>query len=472
MVRRLDFSVEEFVRVIWVSNNARTIWENRISSVSRMFQRLEIDAVCIGIKPIALQSCPPDQFTELVDRCSREGIFVAPLTQEGRRNFYSNASIDFDPNKLWDYRIAIGRDKTLLSFVKAFHSRDDTAIGGMLGFPACCRAFFKKYWVDAGYRDLTYPMVVNEANADNHYHVSGPTSCNILLRWLGIRRVSHLPCRFDCGSTKIIGSRLGDLAQNLYPQEAGWLHDMLEWPIRYSSLHGIAIITTPVCRIVTSTDPFSENIIIDREGKNYPDEGAVGLEFPFIVRSPVKIMKNSSKWTDSGFSSQESMTKAHETVLSLLDYARLSTIKDVIDLGSGSGALLERIRTILPVQLYGIEIDRDRFNRAMKRISGNQLILFNMDLFDYSWSAPHGLALISVNRLLESDETKRQILLDNMAKASKYLIIYSYDNKELDVSWSDYFKFIHAERVGQTIAYLLRSLHANQEDEEIGFPAN
>lgn len=454
-----------------MSDKARAIWEPRISSVSQMFQKLEIDAVSAGIKPITMQSCAPHEFVKLFKQCTEKGIFVVPLAQEGHRNFYSNAAAEFDPNKPWEYRVAIGSDKTILNFSRAWSARDDVAIGGMLGFPACCRAFFKKYWVDQGYRDLTYPMVINEANANDHYNVSGPTSCNILLRWLGIRRVSHLPCSFHCDSTKVLGGRLNDLAMNLYRQEANWLGDLLEFPVRYTSLHGVATITTPIFRIVTSTDPYAEKITIDRDGRVYPDESAIGLEFPFSKRSPMKFVKSSSLWTDSGFDSGKAMDQAHNVIIQLLQHARITDINNVIDLGSGSGALLKKIGSYLPVQLYGIEVDRGRFDRAVKRLTGSSIIIFNMNLVDYSWAAPHGLVLMSLNRLLEMGELRGQYL-KKIAEKSKYLILYSYDKTELDVSWSEYFKFIHAERSDQTIAYLLRSLNADQEDEAIGLPQN
>lgn len=468
MVRRLDFTVEEFVRVIWVSNEARAVWEPRVKSVSSMFQRLEIDAVRLGIKPATLQGITPLDLIKLTDECVHAGVVVAPLEQEGIREFYSNSSPGFDPSKPWMYRTVIG--KNAADFIDAWRKKDDLIIGELLGFPSCCRKFFKKYWFDHSYRDSTYPMVIDEANADNHYHVSGPTSCNILLRWLGIRRVSHLPCRFDCEATDNIGSRMNELAMNLYPKEAAWLTEMLEWPIRYTSLHGIATITTPVFRIITGTDPFSERITIDRDGRIFPNEAATGLEFPFTRKIHMKFMRNSTLWTDSGFKTEESMNKAHDVIMQLFQHVRIANVNNVIDLGSGSGALLKRIYDYLPVQLYGIEVDRSRFDRAVDRLSGTAIILFNMNLLDYSWAAPHGLVLMSLNRLLELEDAIRKILLSKIAEKSRYLILYSYDKKELDVSWSDYFKFIHAKREDQTIAYLLRSMHEDQKDKATGFP--
>lgn len=473
MVRRLDFSVEEFVRIIWVSNEARFVWEPRISSVSRMYQELEITSVHAGIKRASLQTCSPANYIDIAFKASQVGLVALPVDIVNIESTYSNASKLVDDRKPKGFRVIIGRDEVTRNFLLAWKERDDVAIGEILGYPLCCRQFFQKYWVNENFRDLTYPMVLNEAHADNHYLVNGPISCNILLRWLGVRRVSHLPCSFECENTRTVGNRVMNLAKDLFPRETMLLDEMLDWPIRYSSLHGVAIITTPVLRIVTSTDPLADRVIIDRDGSHYPPEGAGGLEFPFKTTYPIKLRrKPMDTWTDSGFQDEKSMNDAHAVVLRLLTNVNLYLVKNVIDLGSGSGVLLEKIGKILPVQLYGIEKDDDRYHRAAQRIASSQLVIFHMDLMDYSWTGPHGLALISLNRLLEIDSAMKDVLLDRISKHCNYLILYSYDGKELNVSWSEFFRFVHAERENSTNAYLLKSLYANQEDPETRLQTN
>lgn len=473
MVRRLDFAVDEFTRIIWVSDKARSIWEPKISSVSQMYQKLEIAAVHAGIKPASLLTCTPNDYVELSFTVSQVGLVALPVDIVNIGELYSNATQPLDDLKPKGFRVIIGREDLARTFLTAWRQRDDVAIGEILGYPLCCRQFFQKYWVNENYRDLTYPMVMNDAHADNHYQVSGPVSCNILLRWLGIRRVSHLPCSFYCSATNAVGNRIMNFGRDLYPEESMLLNEILDWPMRYSSLHGVAIITTPILRIVTSTDPLSEQVIIDRDGPNYPPEGIGGVEFPFKRTYPLKLRrKTMDTWTDSGFQDEKSMNEAHAVIMKLFVNVNLYLVKNVIDLGSGSGALLERIGRIVPVQLYGIEKDNDRYHRANARISGNRLVLFHMDIMDYSWTGPHGLALISINRLLEMGPEMKDILLDKISKNCHYLILYSYDGKELDVSWSEFFRFVHAERGNNTNAYLLQSLHANQENEESGLLTN
>jgi hypothetical protein len=61
-------------------------------------------------------------------------------------------------------------------------------------------------WVDDAMVDTTWLMALASAGASNGTRVlavSGPPEANILWRWMGVRAVPHLPCRFDCPATTL-----------------------------------------------------------------------------------------------------------------------------------------------------------------------------------------------------------------------------------------------------------------------------
>jgi len=466
MNERIDLTVPEFVRTIWVSEEARSVWEPRISVVSQMFQRVEVHAVREGIKPAALQASTPQELAGLADETLDLGLDVAPLERCGSSGSYSNAAIPFEDGKPWAYRLAIARHGVLRQFLKAWKAKDDRAIGSLLGFPDCCVEFFQTYWVNGGFRDTTYPMVI-ELGDKTHYEVNGPIECNILLRWLGVRAVSHLPCSFNCSATERMGKMLLELAGRLFPQETSWLREMLDWPIRWNSLHGIVTITTPVMRIVTSTDAFAEKIIIDRKGTSYPKEGASGLEFPFMRSSPIQLLKrNAFLWRDNGFDSIADMDKAHVILLETLTRLEVPAITKVLDLGCGNGVLLEKIGKMFPADLHGIEIDLARWERAKERMDASRIVIVHGDLTDEAqWNPPYGLILISVNRFIEMNKEDRKELFARIARDTDYLLIYTYDGENLDAWAEEYFRFKFitrkTSRDGNIVAYLLRSMHVD-----------
>jgi hypothetical protein len=115
--------------------------------------------------------------------------------------------------------------------------------------------------------------------------VSGPLEANIFCRWVGVRAVSHLPCRCDCQETVDVARKLLALGRGIgFVEEMDWLVTILRWPVEWSALHGIAEIKTPVVKIITRTDATARKYVVRRAGDLYPDEGGHGLTFPYRSR--------------------------------------------------------------------------------------------------------------------------------------------------------------------------------------------
>ena len=106
--------------------------------------------------------------------------------------------------------------------------------------------------------DTTWPMALASAGASNGTRalaVSGPPEANILWRWMGVRAVPHLPCRFDCPATVELARRFLDVGREAgYREEMDWLVEILGWPVEWSALHGIAEVRTPILKVSTRTD--------------------------------------------------------------------------------------------------------------------------------------------------------------------------------------------------------------------------
>ena len=469
MVKRLGFAIPEFIRTIWVSEVAKDAWRSRISMVSNTYSELEIIATRAGLKPVTLQSVHPDRLCDLVVNARGYELDVIPLGQQASNQTYSNSASPYDPLLPWEYRVAIGRRDDVQEFAHCWLGKDDRGMGELLGFPTCCQQFFDHYWNAEGYRDLTYPMVIDPNNLDQtKFEVSCAPSNNILLRWLGIRRVSHLPCSFRCEATRTIGDEMQQMMAKSFPRESAWLDEMLKWPVQWSSLHGVAIITTPVVRVVTSTDAFGEQLVVNKIGTSYPAEGASGIDFPFQHSFPVKLMrKDPNYWRDNGFGDESAMNKAHKGVLRAASFCEVPAVKRILDLGAGNGVLLEKIGSMFQADLVGIEKDRDRWERGATRGAERGYNILLGDLYETDlWNPPYGLTLISINRLFEVPIVTAQDLLERMARGSCYVLLYSYDGKELDFSWSDHYRMVYTHNqdpatAGSPVVYLLRSLYSD-----------
>jgi hypothetical protein len=423
---RLDFALPEFTRIIWASPRARQVWEPRIRAISNAWHMIERFAVIDGLKTVTLQSCSPEELIELNNWTAGKNLIALAVDRHANSLVYSNATTPVTPGEAWSYKVVIGRPDLASAFIGAYREHDDEQMGHYLGFPDCCRAFFTKYWQQEAWRDLTYPMLGPTLERD--HDVGGYNECNVLLRHLGVRAVSHLPCSFGCTKSAEMGQELFRIGRRAgYEREMAWLADILSWPIGWSSLHGIAIVTTPILKVVSSTTALAYKVTIRRKGTRYPVEGAIGTEFPFqnIHRLTVHAANN---YADNGFMSEETMDRAHDVIKKAAAFAPFSHAK-ILDLGCGNGRLLEKLVELVPWAIpCGVENNGVRFERASERLKDRGAHLFNCSITDdHYWDGPYGLVLLSVARLKELGREGCQPLLARIAQNSEYLIHYSYE---------------------------------------------
>ena len=239
-----------FVRVAWTSDKAREVWEPRMARIRTAWLETERASVADGIRPCAVQ------------------------TRD-------------------DERTVIGAPDIVAEFHKALGEERDDRVGELLGYPACCRAFFRAVWIGAGQTDTTWPMARASADAARDTPLIEATAhpaANMLWRQIGIRAVPHLPCCFHCRPTIDLGRQLLDVgARNGYEPEWQWLQAILSWPVEWSALHGIAEIKTPILKISASTDRLTGKRVVRLRGSGFPAEGARGLHFPY--QQPRKLTR-------------------------------------------------------------------------------------------------------------------------------------------------------------------------------------
>jgi hypothetical protein len=337
-------------RVIYVSAYAREIWQPRIQAVSNAWIQAERDSVAAGIRKSALQHVSPERLPELLRAEAARGLLVLPLGQVPKVTGYQSATKELKPGDAFDYKVAITRPEHAAAWIEAWASSDDREIGRLLSTPECCTEAFLKYWVQEKWIDLTWPT-------------RGEGAYNGLLRWLGVRGVSHLPCSPNCWETICLQDALLDNMADNQPTEWRWLEQMLSWPTLWTSLNGIAEITNPVLKMSVPTDPLDEKAEVRFLGSDYPDEGAQGKVFPFRAKIEKALLdKTQISSLDNGFKTMETQNAAHEVLLKKLEGMEFGT---VLDLGCGDGTLLTKIKCERRV---GVESDPARANKAKGRI--------------------------------------------------------------------------------------------------------
>lgn len=425
---RLNFKLDEFVRLSWPSAEARDKWGPIFSALSNIF--ISIERASVSHRGVALINCSPDELLNLTKGFVEEGRVVVPVERVNRSSHYQSASGNFDPTKDWDYKVAIVNPALInaADFIHAYEFKEWKEVGYMLGYPKCCREFFETYWVEEKWFDTTLPMCWGTMD----YPEFDPFN-NILLRVIGLRAVSHLPCSFTCERTRDIAWMYHQVACDLRLKDQ-WsqLVEILSWPIEWSSLHGIAQIVTPVCKITYASDALPEKKVLRLQSEKYPKESGRGNGFPFVY----------DNWTANGFTSFETMQAAHVRILAALE--PLSPFS-VLDLGCGNGRLLREIKREFTCHTtVGVDNDSQKHPDVYSNI------------YNYTPTEHFEVALIAWQRQEEQPGAFAELFTRLIEGMCDRVLIYDYSTGEIDVYDKESF------RSGSKIPWFERSKRDNE----------
>ncbi|KKM00392.1 hypothetical protein LCGC14_1804870 [marine sediment metagenome] len=301
----------------WASPAARLEWELVLTTAQAAWAELELLSVSEGVREAALLHLTPEELVRATHDAAGQGLLVVPLACEGGQT-----------------RAALTRPPRFADWLEAWSGCDDEAIGELLGFPGCCREHFCRTW-GRGLTD-TVATIARDGKID------GPPEANLLLRHLGVRLVPHLPCSPTCEATVALGKDLAHVVARA-GVDPGPLYRLLNLPVTYSALHGVAVIETPHFRLWAGTDYTPDEVRVTR-AETKPEIAHLqtrAAEVPagaHIPGAPGSTPGPATTWDDNGFSTREAMDAAHATVLEAV-----GKVDSALDLGCGDGALLAKI---------------------------------------------------------------------------------------------------------------------------------
>ena len=263
----------DWTRWSWASQVEREWWQPLVHAASSAYQDVERWSVVDNVRPACRTFIAPERLVEATEWAQRNGILCVPIGKTARTNYYSSTSRPLGASEPFDYQVL---------YVRPEHYSDtanlnDDRLGELLGYPACCRAAFANTW-GRGQVDSTW-----EQAQTMQY-----STTSTLLRWMGIRLVSHMPCTYGCSASQEIAEQMFQVGcAHGYREEMLAIREMLDWPVEWSRLFGIAEIVTPGLKISTRTDWTPQKDAFTKPG---------------TYRQPQKTW-----WTHNGFNSADGM---------------------------------------------------------------------------------------------------------------------------------------------------------------------
>jgi hypothetical protein len=281
---RLDFALKGFVRMAWASSAAERTWGTRFARVRAAVTHVEWMSVAEKLRPCALFQLRSHDIEIASNLWAAQGLSWRTLNEANQRvgAWWLDASL---PRRAASRPVVVGREPEIAAFARAWDAWDHLSIGGLLGYPPCCRLFFEEVCVVQRCIDTVWAMAQRESRIEDRAsgrRVEGPVASNILLQALGVRGVPHCPCSFECRETARLADSMNCVAAAVgNDEEYGWLSNILSWPMEWSALHGIAEIRTPILKLCTPTDATASEYVVRWEGSARPAESARGIGFPY-----------------------------------------------------------------------------------------------------------------------------------------------------------------------------------------------
>jgi hypothetical protein len=262
-----------FYRKVWVSDEARNVWERRIAEYCESWRQIEWLTVINGLRRCAMVSVSQQEFAKLSAEAVKFGIRTTSLGCRIRR---------IDGKDVLVYRVALGKKMDLTQLRRAWNAGDNLKVGELLGYPDCCCRRFDSIFVKDRLIDFVWSIAVQDMSGvtlEGQREFSSCKELNIFWRSEGVRLVPHIPCSFSCQSSLAFARRLLTLASELgYLSHLKFGLDILSWPVEWTSLHGIAQTRTPIMKISQRTDMADGKRCVRLRSTSYPTEGARGLE--------------------------------------------------------------------------------------------------------------------------------------------------------------------------------------------------
>jgi hypothetical protein len=394
----------------WSSEAARRTWAPRLAAASAAWLEIEWRSAAAGLRDSALLTVPWDEYPTRSAEFADAGLEVTALGSTLASPAYAAGAPTSGSPAI---RAAVHRPGLGAEWRSAWRSGDDATIGRLLGFPECCRDFFAHAWAGAGGRDTTPFMAT----------LDGPARANILLRWLGVRLVPHLPCSGNDPMTAALADACAALGRDLgFGEAVAWAEEALAWPMTWSSSHGIGEVVTPALRFRFSS-VWTPNLV---RRKRVTSVAAAAPPEP-------------APHHDNGFTTAAGMAAAHRVVLEAALASGFSG-GTVLDLGCGDGELLARFVAAAP-SATGFGIDQDSRRIARGRTRHPELSLEVERIEDFP--APDGslwdLVFIMPGRLIEMG-ARGQELAALLPKVARRVVLYAYGdwivNEKLeDLAW-------------------------------------
>ena len=237
--------IKDFTRLIWKKGKENT--SRQLAQASRLFHDCEYQTVLEGQRIATTTHLSLENLPSVMEQLNKDGMVFTPCKQSGFYQGFAHKHKEVKPGEPYFWFGCITR--TVVEgeeWKEAERTSDHPTMGKMLGYPECCTAYFKD----------TFPKNYDPVWLGTDDVPDGDPAINSLLRYFGVRIISHLSCSPYCEQSLNVGQERITIMRKMDSTAADWLLEFLASPMTWNSYHGVVEIDTPNFLGLTHTFPI------------------------------------------------------------------------------------------------------------------------------------------------------------------------------------------------------------------------
>jgi hypothetical protein len=284
LIDKLNFSMPNFNRITWVSEELKNNWEPIINQLPLVIDDFFTSNEVVNLVPIQIKFINPNKVYNYKKEIIRKGLFAEHLETNilfDNHIYCRNKSFNSIP-------VVIGTLKNVTTFIRSMKDisieKESKSNKELSDIP-----FLGRQYLTKNITDQFWGYLLSE---NNEKVEQNKTLDNNILNpyWasFGISSIPYLPNRLDCSESFDIALKIKEIAKNNLSKGIfdAW-YEILSWPIEWSALHGIAEIKTPLFKMIYNTDATGTKYSMQLKSETYPEKGLKGLLFPY--KKPKKL---------------------------------------------------------------------------------------------------------------------------------------------------------------------------------------
>ena len=191
-----------------------------LNMFSTWIKKIELLSIILDKKAVTRQGYYDDELPLIKNFCKQNKLYLVKSEFKIKtiEDNYSEKGIAVSKKEEGAMTfLYISKDELLAYKASYFDiTHDHENLGILLGYPKCCRTFFKENYEERSKLDNNYEVpMLNNSKKTNYIFYN-----NIFKRDSGITLLSHFPCYLDCNESQKIAKSNMSILNQFFPKTA------------------------------------------------------------------------------------------------------------------------------------------------------------------------------------------------------------------------------------------------------------